>query len=195
MNFVIFMPDEMRADAAGCYGHPVVQTANLDRLAREGTRFDLCYAQHPVCTPSRCSMFTGWYPHVAGHRTLWHLLRPHEPNLFRYLKRAGYDVRWYGKNDLLATASFPGSATEAVGPNRPNVGPRLAENPDDPLYDSFLNHPFGGGPMDTGDAQSVQRGIEYIRSRPAGPLVCQYVRLSSVPARLSNSSRRMKTPS
>ncbi|MEZ4610162.1 MAG: hypothetical protein R2838_07920 [Caldilineaceae bacterium] len=30
--------------------------------------------QHTVCTPSRCSFMTGWYPHVRGHRTLWHLL-------------------------------------------------------------------------------------------------------------------------
>ena len=49
---------------------------------------------------------TGWYPHVRGHRTLWHLLRPDEPNLFRYLKQAGYDVRWYGKNDLLSQEFF-----------------------------------------------------------------------------------------
>ena len=171
MNFVIFMPDEMRAESAGCYGHPLVQTPNLDRLAEQGTRFDLCYAQHPVCTPSRCSMFTGWYPHVSGHRTLWHLLRPHEPNLLRYLKVGGYDVRWYGKNDLLAADSFAGSATEALGPNRPNVGPRLAGDPRDPLYESFLAQPFPGGPMDTGDAVSVQRGIDYIRSRPAGPFM------------------------
>jgi arylsulfatase A-like enzyme len=43
---------------------------------------------------------TGWYVHNQGHRSLWHLLRPHEPSLFRYLKNAGYEIRWYGKNDL-----------------------------------------------------------------------------------------------
>ncbi|KKM24958.1 hypothetical protein LCGC14_1599800, partial [marine sediment metagenome] len=124
--FVIFMPDTMRAECAGSYGHPLVQTPHLDRLAAEGARFDACYTQHPVCTPSRCSMFTGWYPHVAGHRTLWHLLRPHEPNMFRYFRQAGYDVYWYGKNDLLATETFPGSVTEALPPaGRRNVGPRL----------------------------------------------------------------------
>ena len=172
MNFVIFMPDEMRAECAGCYGHPVVRTPNLDRLAAKGTRFDACYAQHPVCSPSRCSMFTGWYPHVAGHRTLWHLLRPHEPNLLRYLKAAGYDVRWYGKNDLLAAESFQGAVTEALAPTgRRNVGPRLAEDPADPLYDSFLARPFPGGPWETADALSVQRGIEFIRSRPDRPFM------------------------
>ncbi len=171
MNFVIFMPDEMRWECAGSCGHPLIQTPNLDRLAAEGTRFDACYAQHPVCSPSRCSMVTGWYPHVAGHRTLWHLIRPHEPNLFRYLKSAGYDVRWYGKNDLLAAESFAGSVTEALPPDRRNVGARLATDPADPLFDSFLAQPFEGGPWDTGDAQCVRRGIDFLRSRPERPFV------------------------
>jgi len=171
MNFVIFMPDEMRWESAGCYGHPLIETPHLDRLADEGTRFDACYAQHPVCSPSRCSMLTGWYPHVSGHRTLWHLLRPHEPNLFRYLTAAGYDVRWYGKNDLLATESFPGSVAEAVAAGKPNVGPRVATDPEDPLYDSFLARPFPGGAWETGDAASVKRGIEFLRGRPEKPFV------------------------
>ena len=172
MNFVIFMPDEMRAECAGSYGHPVVQTPNLDRLAAEGTRFDAAYVQHPVCTPSRCSMFTGWYPHVAGHRTLWHLLRPHEPNLFKYLKQGGYDVRWYGKNDLLATASFPDSVTEALPPSGfRNVGGRVTEDPDDPHYDSFLAQPFPDGPWDTADACCVRRGIDFLRGEHDRPFM------------------------
>jgi len=172
MNFVIFMPDEMRAECAGSYGHPLVQTPNLDRLAAEGTRFDAAYVQHPVCTPSRCSMFTGWYPHVAGHRTLWHLLRPHEPNLFKYLKQAGYDVRWYGKNDLLAVDSFADSVHEALPPaGYRNVGDRITKDPDDPHYDSFLAEPFPDGPWDTADACCVRRGIDFLRGRHDRPFM------------------------
>jgi choline-sulfatase len=112
MNFILFNPDEMRAESAGCYGHPVAPTPNLNRLASEGTRFDQCHVQHPVCTPSRCSFMTGWYPHVRGHRTLWHMLRPDEPNLLKYLKQAGYEVLWGGKNDLLAPESFADSVDD-----------------------------------------------------------------------------------
>jgi len=90
MNIIFFNPDELRAESVGCYGHPNAPTPRLDRLAAEGTRFDQCHAQHPVCSPSRCSFMTGWYPHVRGHRTLWHLLRPDEPTLLKYLKEAGY---------------------------------------------------------------------------------------------------------
>jgi arylsulfatase A-like enzyme len=74
-NFIIINPDEWRADYAGCYGHPVVQTPNLDRLAAEGTRFENAFVQHTVCSPSRCSFMTGWYPHVRGHRSLWQIGR------------------------------------------------------------------------------------------------------------------------
>jgi len=172
MNFVIFMPDEWRAECAGSYGHPAARTPHLDRFAAEAARFDQCYIQHPVCGPSRCSMFTGWYPHTAGHRTLWHLLRPHEPNLFRYLIDAGYDVRWYGKNDLLAAESFAASVTEAVSnTGRRNVGPRLATDPDDPLYDSFLHQPFPDGPWDTADALHVRRGIDFLRGPHERPFM------------------------
>src|SRR5579859_4483117 len=139
-NIVLFNPDEWRADCAGCYGDPIVRTPNLDRLASEGVCFDQCHAQHPVCSPSRCAFVTGWYPHVRGHRTLWHLLRPDEPNLFRYLTEAGYDVRWYGKNDLLAPESFGGSVTEAG--DRGRRGSLSSPWPtDDPRYYSFLFNP------------------------------------------------------
>ena len=95
MNFIFFIPDELRAESVGCFtphALPTSLTPNITRLASEGTRFDQCHVQHTVCTPSRCSFATGWYPHARGHRTLWHMLTPEEPNLLKYLKRAGYEV-------------------------------------------------------------------------------------------------------
>jgi arylsulfatase A-like enzyme len=111
-NLVLLFPDELRADALGCYGNPLVKTPNFERLAHEGTRFENCHAQHPVCGASRCSLLTGWPTSVHGHRSLYYLLRPDEPNMFRYLKEAGYDVFWFGKNDALASQTFPSSVTE-----------------------------------------------------------------------------------
>ena len=111
-NLVLFMPDEMRADSLACFGNPVTKTPNFDRLAKEGTRFANCHVQFPVCGASRCSLLTGWPTSVRGHRSLYYFLRPEEPNLFRYLRQAGYDVFWYGKNDALAAQSFYDSVTE-----------------------------------------------------------------------------------
>ena len=64
-NFLIFMPDQLRADCVGCFGNPVVRTPNIDGLARRGTRFANAYINHPVCSPSRATLMTGWYPHTA----------------------------------------------------------------------------------------------------------------------------------
>ena len=76
-NIVLFMPETLRADAG--FGDPSrrARTPNMDTLGEEGVRFERCYAQHSVCAPSRCSMFTGLYPHTAGRRTLGTLIRPH----------------------------------------------------------------------------------------------------------------------
>src|SRR6185437_4007613 len=98
-NLIFFMPDELRADALSCYGNPICRTPTLDRLASEGTRFAQCHVAYPVCGASRCSLLTGWPTSVHGHRSLYYFLRPQEPNLFRYLRRSGYDVLWFGKND------------------------------------------------------------------------------------------------
>lgn len=170
MNFIFFMPDELRAESVGCYGHPVVRTPNLDALAAQGTRFDQCHVQHSVCTPSRCSLMTGWYPHVRGHRTLWHMLRPDEPNLFRYLKEKGYSIYWFGKNDLLAEGSFATSVDVVQRRGKALFG----ANPfalDDPRYYSFLYEPYDGPLEDHGDYANVQAGIEFLRSRPKDPFL------------------------
>ena len=111
-NFIFFNPDELRADAVHHLDGRPVQTPNLDRLAAEGVTFGQCHVQNTVCTPSRCSFMTGWYPHVRGHRTLWHMLQPHEPNLLKTPEASWLpDVIWHGKNDLLARDSFPDSVT------------------------------------------------------------------------------------
>ncbi|MEO6924181.1 MAG: sulfatase-like hydrolase/transferase [Bryocella sp.] len=110
-NIVMFMPDELRADALACYGNPVVRTPNFDKLAQQGTRFTECQTAFPICGAARCSMLTGWPVSVRGHRSQMYFLRPEEPNLFRYLRSAGYDVFWFGKNDALAAQCFDDSVT------------------------------------------------------------------------------------
>ena len=78
-HIIIFNPDEMRSSALAHLGNPAAVTPNLDAFAAsEAVSFRNAYCQNPVCVPSRCSFFTGLYPHVHGHRTMSHLLRPGE---------------------------------------------------------------------------------------------------------------------
>ncbi|MFW6456751.1 MAG: sulfatase-like hydrolase/transferase, partial [Planctomycetota bacterium] len=162
MNVIYFNPDEMRADALGCYGHELAETPNFDRLAAEGTRFDQCHVQHTVCSPSRCSFLTGRYVHNRGHRTLWNLLQPHEPNTFKYLKNAGYEVHWVGKNDALAQESVPGSVTRIHGVEHAGSSVESIYDFGQPGYYSFLLGPMEGKP---GDEERIDCAIEWLKKR------------------------------
>ncbi|MBS5523138.1 MAG: sulfatase-like hydrolase/transferase [Clostridiales bacterium] len=100
-NIVILNPDQMRADSMHHLGNDASVTPVLDRLATEGISFSRAFCQNPVCTPSRCSFMSGWYPHVAGHRTMTHMMHPWEPVLLKELKDSGYHVWMNQRNDLL----------------------------------------------------------------------------------------------
>ncbi len=101
-HVLLFNVEQWRGDALGHMGNPAVLTPNIDRFVREeAVSFSRAFCQNPVCTPSRCSFMTGWYPHTRGHRTMYHMLRPDEPVLLRRMKNQGYFVWWGGKNDLV----------------------------------------------------------------------------------------------
>lgn len=101
-HILIFNPDQWRGDVLGHVGNPAAVTPVLDRFVQtDGVSLANAFCQNPVCTPSRCSFMTGWYPHVRGHRTMFHMLRPDEPMLLRTLRENGYFVWWGGKNDVV----------------------------------------------------------------------------------------------
>lgn len=141
-HIIIFNPDEMRTDAMGHMGNPAARTPFLDAFAKtEAVSFRHAVCQNPVCVPSRCSFFTGLYPHVQGHRTMAYLLRPGESSLFSELRDSGYYVWMNGRNDLYA-AQYPGwfashadevyyggDTPSAPGPERADIrGPMDGKN-------------------------------------------------------------------
>ena len=65
-NIVLITTDQQHHRLAGYAGDRYVRTPALDRLAREGTRFEMTYAANPVCVPSRYSLLTGHLPHRFG---------------------------------------------------------------------------------------------------------------------------------
>ena len=172
-NIVCFMPDELRADALGCYGNRIAKTPNFDQLARESALFEECHVAYPICGASRCSMLTGWPTSVRGHRSQMYFLRPEEPNLFRYLRNAGYDVFWAGKNDALAARSFEDSVTEwslqdtvntfkAEAPSRASGGSG-GMTPPGPF--TFIGTDAAGDRRDSSDYQSVEAAIRILNRR------------------------------
>ncbi|MBM3853582.1 MAG: iduronate-2-sulfatase, partial [Verrucomicrobia bacterium] len=98
-NILHIVSDDLR-DALGCYGNPVVQSPNLDRLAARSLRFDRAYCNYPVCNPSRTSFLSGLRPDTTGvvnNRTPTRArLQDHVflPELFR---KSGYRTIKVGK--------------------------------------------------------------------------------------------------
>ncbi len=62
-NLLFILSDEHNKRVLGCYGHPMIQTPNLDALAMRGTRFGNAYTNCPICVPARASFATGRYVH------------------------------------------------------------------------------------------------------------------------------------
>ncbi|HET6492142.1 MAG TPA: sulfatase-like hydrolase/transferase, partial [Burkholderiales bacterium] len=62
-NLLFIMSDEHNKRVLGSYGHPLVRTPHLDRLAARGTRFTNAYTNCPICVPARAAFATGQYVH------------------------------------------------------------------------------------------------------------------------------------
>ena len=106
-NLLFVMTDQQRFDALGANGNAVIRTPHLDALARSGVNVRGYYANGPVCVPSRCTLFTGRYPHAHRIRENHSLLEAgREIHLFRALKKAGYRLGYVGKNHLLERPEF-----------------------------------------------------------------------------------------
>jgi arylsulfatase A-like enzyme len=68
-NIVFVMTDDQRRDAASLYGNTILKTPNMDRIGREGVRFDRAFVTNSLCAPSRASYLTGRYSHAHGVTT------------------------------------------------------------------------------------------------------------------------------
>ncbi len=95
-NILYIMADDHAAHAISAYGSKINQTPNIDRLAREGMRFDQCLVTNSICTPSRAAILTGKYAHINGV-PVFNRFDGSQPHLAKYLQQAGYHTGIVGK--------------------------------------------------------------------------------------------------
>ena len=89
-NVVIIVVDTLRADHVGEYGANYAQTANIDRLAREGWLFEEAYTHIPITMPSHSALFSGRLPHDVGVYKNGDTFRYAEPTLAEIFREQGY---------------------------------------------------------------------------------------------------------
>ncbi len=96
-NIVLVMADDMGWGQTGYYGHPVLETPNLDQMAANGLRFDRFYAGAPNCSPTRAGVMTGRSNDRTGVENHGYPLRRQERTIAQALRDAGYATGHFGK--------------------------------------------------------------------------------------------------
>ena len=146
-NVLFLICDDLNCDL-GAYGHPLVKSPNIDRLAARGVRFDRAYCQYPLCGPSRASFMTGLYP----DQTLIHknaiFLRETLPNVVsmsQHFRQHGYQATRVGKIYHYHVPLHIGTG----GHDDPyswdkTINPRGRDRDDEPLIFSLRPGRFGG---------------------------------------------------
>lgn len=96
-NIIFYFSDQQRWDTCGCYGQPLNITPNLDRLAKEGVKFEHAFSPQPVCGPCRALFQTGKYPTETGCFRNNIMLPSGVKTLAEYIEEAGYETAYIGK--------------------------------------------------------------------------------------------------
>lgn len=96
-NLVFILTDDHRYDFMSCYGHPWLQTPNLDRFVEGGISFDNAFVTTSLCSPSRASILTGTYTHFHNVRGNEDPLPPQLTTYPMLLQSAGYRTAFLGK--------------------------------------------------------------------------------------------------
>jgi arylsulfatase A-like enzyme len=152
-NIVFFFTDDQTTSTLGCYGNPIVQTPNIDGLARRGVRFENAFVSHSICWVSRTTILTGLVGRSYGE--------PSNPEQARadavetlysdILRENGYRTGYFGKWHAKMPSGYRNAdhfdEFEAIGRN-----PYYKRQPDGSLrHETEL---------------IVDRGIEFVKSQP-----------------------------
>jgi arylsulfatase A-like enzyme len=176
-NILLILADDLGYADLGCYGSRDIRTPAIDSLARGGLRFTNCYANAPVCSPTRAALMTGLYPQrlgieyvFYGQRTAGKGLSALQPTLPSLLKSAGYRTGMVGKWHLGAEDEFSpnrhgfdefygfrNSDHDYYSHRNIDGKPDLYENDRPVQHDGYSTDLFGA------------RAVDFIRRQKSGP--------------------------
>lgn len=117
---ILLIVSEDHGPHLSCYGDKVIQTPNLDQIAKDGFLFKNAYVTESVCSPSRSSILSGLYPHQSGHLGLtthgFHYVGQ-VTTIYQILKKAGYRTGMIGKLHVMPDTIFPIDYHPITDPN------------------------------------------------------------------------------
>jgi N-sulfoglucosamine sulfohydrolase len=118
-SVLLLISDDQGMGDAGCYGHRLLKTPNIDRLASQGVRFTHAFATTASCSASRSVIYTGLHNHFNGqyghaHAEHHFVQRPHVETVFMMLKAAGYQTGLIGKKHVLPDEKYSTDFEPAV---------------------------------------------------------------------------------
>lgn len=152
-NIVFFFTDDQASSMLGCYGHPLVKTPNIDRLATKGTRFANAFVSHPICWVSRTTILTGLTGRSYGTPGQRDLARPdavkalYSDEMWRAGYRTGFFGKWHAKMPPGFKREDHFDVFEAIGRN--------------PFYKKQAD-----GPLRHETEVIVDRGIAFLQNQP-----------------------------
>lgn len=96
-NIIFILSDDHAFQAISAYGSRLVQTPNIDRIAREGAIFRNALVGNSICGPSRATLLTGKYSHLNGYKANEGKFDVSQELFPRILQQNNYQTAWIGK--------------------------------------------------------------------------------------------------
>lgn len=129
-NILFIYPDDHSYKSIGAYGSKINQTPHIDRLAREGMRFNHCYVTNSICGPMRAVIQTGKYSHLNGFFRNDHRLDGSQQTFPKLLQQIGYQTALVGKWHLGNSEAPQGyNYSEVLIGQGPYYNPQLLRDP------------------------------------------------------------------
>jgi len=165
-NIVFLLADDVNRDTWGVYGSRDCKTPNIDRLARDGVRFDRAYCSVAMCAPFRQELYSGRSPWRTGTLPNHSKSKPGTRSIAHHLQPLGYRVALVGKSHVGPRECYPFEYFK-------DSGKKVDQNPfylrtacsimdecagDDRPFCIFIASHDGHGPHTTGDRSAYDAG-------------------------------------